>query len=323
MSDPLLALVGPTAVGKTALAVALAQSHRAEIVGVDASQVYQGLNVGTGKATAAELSGVPHHLIDVARPDEAFDAARYVGLADEAIAAIQARGHRVLLCGGTGLYLKALIHGLAPIPPVPNEIREALAAEIAAGGLPSLYAELKQVDPEAAARIHATDPQRIERALGVFRASGRPLSAWQAAHRFAPVRHHAIHLGLRCPLDRLTARIERRVARMFSGGLLDEVAQLIEAGYGPRLRSLSAIGYRYAAAVLEGAMPVQEARRLTVRDSRRYAKRQMTWFKALDGVHWIEAPDGATPEVIAEATDWLETHWPASDSPEAEEATEV
>lgn len=288
--SPLLCVVGPTAVGKTALAVGLARRWGAEIVGCDASQVYRGLDVGTGKATPAELDGVRHHLLDVVDPEAPFDAARYVALADAAIADAEGRGRRVIVCGGTGLYLRALLHGLCPAPPLDAAVRATLAARIEAGELPALYAELAAVDPAAAARLPPADRQRIERALGVYLTTGTPLSAWQAAHGFAEERHPAVIVHLTAPRDALVARIEARVAGMFAGGFVEEVRGLVAAGHGPALRSLKALGYRHVAAALAGEMSLREAQRLTLIDSRRYARRQTTWFRAVEGAHTVVAP---------------------------------
>lgn len=296
---PLVCIVGPTATGKTALAIELARRWDAEIVGADASQVYRGMDIGTGKVTAAELGGVRHHLIDVADPDEPFDAAAYVRLADAAIADIEARGRRALVCGGTGLYVRALLYGLCAAPPVDPAIRDELRARIAAGELPALHAELRAVDPEAAARIAPRDRQRIERALGVFRTTGRPLSAWQAEHAPAAPRYDARLIGLDLPREVLRRRIADRVRAMFAAGFVDEVRRLLDAGYGPHLSSMGALGYRHVAAHLEGRLTRDDAMDLTIRDTRRYAKRQRTWFRAMPGVHWATPPvDPAAVEKV-------------------------
>lgn len=287
---PLVVVVGPTAAGKTALAAELARWLDAEIVGCDASQLYVGLDIGTGKARPDELGGVPHHLIDVAPPDQPIDAAGYARLADAAIASVRARGRRVVVCGGTGLYLRALLEGLCPAPPIAPHVRAALRARLAAGEATALHAELAAVDPEAAARIGPADGQRIERALGVHRSTGRTLSAWQIEHTPTTPRHAAILVGLDRPRADLDARIERRVDAMFRAGFVDEVRGLVEAGFGPELRSLQAIGYRLVAAALAGETTIDEARTRMKTATRRYARRQRTWFRALDGVRWFAPP---------------------------------
>ncbi len=296
MTAPLLVIVGPTATGKTALALDIARRHDAEIVGADASQVYRGLDIGTGKASMAELQGVRHHLLDVVDPDVTFDAARYTRLADAAIADIRARGRRVVVCGGTGLYLRALLHGLCDAPPLDPDVRDALRARIEAGDLAALYAELREVDPVAAARVAPRDRQRIERALGVYRTTGRPLTAWQSARVTTAPRHPHVIAGLDVPRDVLGERIAARVRHMFAAGFVDEVRQLLARGCDPSWPSFGALGYRHVVVHLRDGLPLDEAIRLTIRDSERYAKRQRTWFRALSDVTWWTPPP--TPDVV-------------------------
>lgn len=305
---PLLCLVGPTAAGKTALAIDLARRFDAEIVGCDASQVYRGLDVGTGKATPAELGDVRHHLIDVVDPQAHFDAAAYVRLADAAIADIQGRGRRVIVCGGTGLYLRALLHGLCPAPPLDEAVRAQLAERIEAGELPSLYRELQAVDPPTAARLAPADRQRIERALGVFLTSGTPISVWQAQHGFEEERHAAHLVHLTWPRPVLNARIEARVNAMFASGFVEEVQALLAAGHGPALQSLAALGYRFVAAALQGELSMSAARTQTLIATRRYAKRQETWFSALSAAHRVMGP--VDPADLAL---YLRSHWNAAE----------
>lgn len=296
----LLALVGPTASGKTGLAIELCRRLDGEIVGCDASQIYRGLDIGTGKATAAELGDVRHHLIDIVEPEAHFDAAAYMEAADRAIAEVRARGRRPILCGGTGLYLRALVRGLCAAPPIEPAVRAALQAAIAAGELSALHAELARVDPESAARIAPADRQRTERALGVYRSSGRPLSAWQAEHAAAPDRLRVRPAAIRWSRDATWARIERRVDAMLTAGWLDEVAGLVDAGHGPALRRLKALGYRHLMEVLEGTLSKAAARERIVIETRRYARRQRTWFRKTPGLRWFDGP----PDVDA-VQDWL------------------
>ncbi len=286
----LLVVVGPTAVGKTALALDLCRRFDAELVGADASQVYVGLDIGTGKATPAELGGVRHHLIDVVAPDQPFDAGAYVAAADAAIADITARGRRVVVCGGTGLYVQALVQGLCEAPPASPAVREALQAALARDGTPAIHAELAAVDPAAAARIGPRDAQRIERALGVYRTTGRALSDWQAEHRAAGPRYRHRTVGLRLPRAQLYARIEQRVDAMLAAGWLAEVEALMAAGHGPSLRAMTALGYRALAGVVAGERRLADARHETLVATRRYAKRQMTWFNKVEGLRWLEPP---------------------------------
>ncbi|MCA1714099.1 MAG: tRNA (adenosine(37)-N6)-dimethylallyltransferase MiaA, partial [Gammaproteobacteria bacterium] len=262
-----IALMGPTASGKTALALEWAQLCGGEIVSVDSALVYRGLDIGAAKPGADERSRVPHHLIDVREPWQPYSAAEFANDARAAIDAIVARGKLPLLAGGTGLYFHALLHGLAPMPEADPEVRSAIAAEAAKQGWPALHAELGRVDPDAAARIHVTDPQRIQRALEVHRVSGRPISAWQreAARDRLPLRVLKLVLAPRgsdgqADRARLHARIEQRFDTMLAAGFLDEaralralpqlqaVAPPLDPGSGPgqTLPALRAVGYRQA-----------------------------------------------------------------------------
>jgi len=286
----IVALVGATATGKTALAIALARRWGAEIVGADASQVYRGLDIGTGKATAEELSGVEHHLVDVVAPDEPFDAGRYARLADAAIASLRGRGRRVILCGGTGLYLRALVKGLCEAPPVDPAVQARLSARLDAGEHAALHAELARVDSAAAARIHPADAQRLGRALGVFETTGRPLTDWQREAEAGPPRYDVRTFGLGVPRSELRLRIADRTRAMFARGLVDEVRALEAAGFPRTLRSLQAIGYRQAAATLHGELPQEAAVTQTIDATRQYAKRQETWFRAQSDVTWLAPP---------------------------------
>jgi len=290
VTAPLVAVVGPTAIGKTALALRIARRWGAEIVGVDASQVYRGLDIGTGKASTRELDGVLHHLVDVVEPSASFDAARYAELADAAIASAHARGRRVVLCGGTGLYLRALVEGLSAVPPVPESLRASLRERIERGEVEAMHRELQRLDPTAAARLAVRDRQRIERALGVALATGRPLSAWHADTQDRPPRYDVRVLGLTCAREALDARIETRVRRMFEAGWVDEVRRLLAAGLPPESQSLKALGYAQILELLAGRCTEVEARTLTVLRTRQYARRQETWFKALPRVTWWTPP---------------------------------
>ncbi|MBU0553012.1 tRNA (adenosine(37)-N6)-dimethylallyltransferase MiaA [Myxococcota bacterium] len=283
----LLCVVGPTASGKTRLAVDLCRRWGGEIVGVDASQIYRGMDIGTGKATPEELGGVRHHLIDVVAPDAPFDANAFVERADAAIADIHRRGKRAILCGGTGLYLRALLEGLSAAPPISEMIRAQLRARQEAGE--PLHDALRRVDPEAAARIAPADAQRVERALGVYLTTGRCLTSWHAAQRHE-LRYPAVIVGLRWPRAQLNARITRRVDQMLNGGLPEEIAALLRAGYGPDLKSMSALGYRDLMTAARGGMSMAEARQRMIIATRQYAKRQMTWFQKTPGLIWLEPP---------------------------------
>lgn len=281
VGTPLVAIVGPTASGKTAVAVELALRAGAEVVSADSMQLYRGMDIGTAKPGLEERRGVPHHLIDVADPDDPFDANRYARLADRAIAAIRSRGRPVVLAGGTGLYVRALLRGLAPAPGANSELRRWLGSLAEAEGRAAVHRLVEQVDPEAAARISPNDLVRMERALEAA-AAGRKLSALQRDHAFSTLRYDAMLVALDLPGQVLTQRIAARTRRMFEAGFADEVRTLV-ARYGPALRTLRAVGYRQ---VVEGGS-VEEVARAT----RRYAKRQRTWFRSEPLVQWHHPDD--------------------------------
>ena len=300
----LVALVGPTAGGKTELSLALAAHLDAEIVSVDSRQVYRRLDVGTAKPDRAARAAVPHHLLDVVEPDQSFDAARYAELARIAVAEVVARGRQVLLCGGSGLYLRALTEGLCPAPPADAGVRSALAGELAARGAAALYEELRGHDPAAAARIAPRDTVRIRRALEVLRLTGRPLSAWQQAHAFADRPYEVLTLVLCPPPGVLEARIARRAEAMWDGGLVAETEAVLAAGFAPQLRPLQAIGYREVQRFLRGELDRASALEQMRLATRQYAKRQRTWFRALDDTVWLDGSEGL-PSLVASVRTFL------------------
>ncbi|WP_248362620.1 tRNA (adenosine(37)-N6)-dimethylallyltransferase MiaA [Anaeromyxobacter oryzae] len=283
-----LVVAGPTASGKTALAVALARRLGGEIVNADSQQVYRGLDVGTAKPTAEERAAAPHHLLDVAEPGEGMDAARFTALADAAIAEIAARGRLPIVAGGTGLYVRALLHGVVAAPGRDPALRARLEAEAAALGRPALHARLAALDPAAAARIRENDLVRIVRALEIA-AGGRRPSELHAEHAFQPDRYAATLLALDPPRAELHARIDARVRAMFAGGLLDEARALL-ARFGGAIPPKLPIGYAEAAAALDGSLPLEEAIRRVQVAHRRYARRQVVWLRKERGVEWIAPP---------------------------------
>ncbi len=300
----ILVLAGPTGSGKTALAIELARRAGGEIVNADSQQLYRHLDVGTAKPTLAEQAAVPHHLLDVADPGEGMDAARFVALADQAIGAITARGRLPLVVGGTGLYLRALLHGVVTAPGRDPELRARLVAEAAARGRPALHARLAAVDPEAAARIRPNDLVRVVRSLEIA-AGGQTQSALHATHAFRPQRHRAFFLALDPPRDLLRARIDARVEAMFAGGLLDEARWLLRR-FGDALPARLPIGYAEAVDVVLGTLAVEEAIRRVQAAHRQYARRQVTWLRREAGVAWLAAP--ADPEALARrVTAWRES----------------
>lgn len=297
-------LAGPTAVGKTQVALALAPELRAEIINADSLQVYRELNIGTAKPTPEERAVVPHHLVDVAAPDEPYDAARYLAEARAVIGELIRRGVRPLVVGGTGLYIKALLGGLFPDGGKYPEIRARLREELAAQGLPALYERLRRLDPATAARLTPGDTYRILRALEVVEGSGRPVSELAAAHRFADRPYETLKIGLTLPREELYARIEARVEAMLAAGWLEEVKELLRR-YPPYLKPLKALGYRHLVAYLHGELGFEEAVAAIKRDTRRYAKRQLTWFKADPEIRWFHPRE--IPEMLALLREFFST----------------
>jgi tRNA dimethylallyltransferase len=290
-----LAIAGPTASGKTAFALACAERYGGEIVSVDSALVYRGLDIGAAKPTPAERARVRHHLIDVRDPWEAYSAADFARDARVAIDDILARGKLPILAGGTGLYFHALLQGLAPMPEADPALRAEIAAEAARVGWPALHARLAEIDPVAARRIHATDPQRIQRALEVHRASGRPISDWQRAHAVERLPARVLKLVL-APHDRavLHERIAARFDAMLAAGFLDEVRALRampELRAHPAVRDLPAIravGYRQAWEFLDGAATAAEFRERAIAATRQLAKRQWTWLRGEYDAFWCD-----------------------------------
>jgi tRNA dimethylallyltransferase len=281
----LLAIAGPTASGKTRLAIDLAHALGGEVVNADSQQVYRGLDAGTAKPSPAERAEVPHHLFDVADPGAGFDAARWLALADDAIEGIAARGRLPIVCGGTGLYLRALLHGVADAPGRDPALRARLAADAEREGRAALHARLAALDPAAAARIGPNDLVRIVRALEIA-ASGRTQTERFAAHGFAEDRYRFRLLALDLPREELHRRIEARAPAVLDG-LVAEIAALLARGpLPPRLP----IGYADAALLLEGSLDRVEALRRVVVAHRRYARRQIVWLRREPGVEWLHPP---------------------------------
>jgi len=275
---PLLVIAGPTATGKTAVAIELALELDGELVGADSVQVYRGFDIGSAKPTREELRGVAHHLIDVADPDETLDAMRYAELADGAIAAVRARGRVPIVVGGTGLWLRALLRGLVDVPLPDAQIRAALELEADRGGPSSLHARLAEVDPRAAAAIHPNDRLRVVRALEVFAQTGRPMGELRAEHALGEPRYDAMVVSLDLPREEHTERVVARAAAMVTAGLADEVRGLV-ARWGANARALGAVGYREMLAHVSSGEPIEETTRKIVRSTRIYARRQRTWLK--------------------------------------------
>jgi tRNA dimethylallyltransferase len=288
---PVILLAGPTGVGKTELALRLAERFRTEIVNADSMQVYRYMDIGTAKPTREERARVPHHLLDLVFPDENFDAGTFLRQAQPIIEALHSLGKVPLVVGGTGLYLKVLSHGICEVVPADAGVREGLQNQMRELGLPYLYRELQRVDPVMAARMQPGDRQRILRALEVHLVTGTPLSVWQAGHGFRRSLYRTIKVFVSRSREDLYSRINQRAQAMMAQGFLDEVRALLERGYGPDLKSMQSLGYRQLVAHLRGECSLDEAVELIQRDTRRYAKRQLTWFRADSQYLWLPADD--------------------------------
>lgn len=286
----LVIILGPTAVGKSEVALDLAALVGAEIINADSQQVYRYMDIGTGKPSAAERERISHHLIDIIDLDEEFNVATFRRLATAAAADIHRRGKRTIVCGGTGLYLKALTQGLFTGPAQDLAIRERLNAEADRAGLASLYRRLERVDPQAMSRIHPNDRQRIVRALEVFELTGRAISDWQKEHAFAESLFETLKIGLERERAELYDRINERCDRMIADGFMDEVNALLNKGYGFDLKPLQTLGYRHMGLVIRGEASAEEALALMKRDTRRLAKQQLTWFRGDRDIQWLH-PD--------------------------------
>lgn len=301
---PFLALVGPTASGKSEAAMALSRRLGAEIVSVDSMLVYRGMDVGTAKPTPAERAGVSHHLVDVAEPEEPFSVARYQQLARAVVDGIDARGLRVLLVGGSGLYFRAIVDELE-FPATDPDARDELWAEAGVLGPDRLYERLAELDPVAAARIEPSNVRRTVRALEVAAVTGRPFSSY--ADRWARYPDERVRAaGIDVPRDVLARRIEARVRAMVDAGLLDEVRELLDRGLFGWLTASRAIGYAEFARYLRGEMTLADASAQTVRRTRELARRQMVWYRRDPRIRWFPAGEGGAIDVVDEVTEYLQ-----------------
>jgi tRNA dimethylallyltransferase len=281
-------IVGPTGSGKTAIALELAENLCAEIVNADSRQVYRGMDIGTAKPTAAERRRVPHHLIDIRNPDEPIDVAEFAKLTHAVIADIDARGRHALVVGGSGLYLRAMRGGIFRGPTASREIRERLQQTANEHGVLYLHDRLREIDPEAANRIGVNDLYRITRALEVYELTGEPISAHQARHAFSSHEYETLIVGIALDRAELYDAINLRFDEMMAQGFIDEVRGLIAAGYRADRPPLASIGYKQIAAHLRGEMPLEPAVASAKQESRRLAKRQMTWFRADPEIRWLD-----------------------------------
>lgn len=289
MEPPVLAIVGATATGKSALGLALAESLDGEIINADALQVYRGFDIGTAKPDPEERARIPHHLIDILEPHERYSAGEFARRAEEAIEEIRSRGRWPIVVGGSGLYLRALFEGISPVPPGDPEVRQRLRERLDAEGLEALAAELRERDPETAARLAPGDTQRILRALEVELVSGEPLSAYISRQPFGAQRIAAVRVGLTLPRGILYDQIAGRVVQMVQKGWVEEVAGLLSRGLSPSLPAFQAIGYRQLVQYVEGTWSLDRAIAETIRATRRFAKRQETWFRKEPEIAWFSA----------------------------------
>ena len=285
----IIVVCGPTASGKSGLALFLAKELNGAIINADSMQIYKGMDIGTAKPSKDEQALVPHYLFNVAEPDEDFDVARYVALADKSIAEAASAGLVPIITGGTGLYIRALLYGLCEAPEIRPEIREKFRMLSASHGSAYLYELLMQQDPLMASRLHPNDFVRIIRALEVLEATGESLAVWQKRHGgFTEPRYNALQIGVQVERNELYDRIDARVEAMLAQGFADEVQALLGKGYGPELKSMGAIGYKHMTAYLSGKYDYNEMVCLMQRDTRHYAKRQLTWFLHDKKLIWLK-----------------------------------
>ena len=284
-----VALLGPTGSGKSSLALELAQRFKGEIISADSVQVYRGLDIGTAKPSNEDRRLIPHHLIDILDPDQGYSAALFREQAGKIILDLHKRKIPIFVVGGTGLYLKALTRGLFRGPAGDSKLRLALHKRAEMGGNEVLHRELQRLDPEAASRIHPHDKFRITRALEVYSLGQKPISLFQKEHGFQETHYEILKVGLQCERDELYGRIESRVDQMIEMGWVDEVQTLLNRGYAPGLKSMRSLGYKNIVSYLSGVLNIEQAIILTKRDTRRYAKRQITWFKADPEIIWFPA----------------------------------
>lgn len=296
--SPIIFMAGPTAIGKTDLALTLVEKFDCEIIGVDSMQIYRYMDIGTAKPSLIERGRAPHHLIDYVLPDEEFSVSRFLGDCHEAIKQIRANGRLPLLVGGTGLYFASLENGIFSMPTIDPTLRQGLQEELHSRGRTILFQELEACDPTSATRIHPNDTYRLLRALEIVRATGKTWSDYIAEHQGVssvpkqqePVKStlkaNLLKIGLTRDRDELYQRIHYRVATMIQAGLLAEVENLLQMGYPRTLKPMQSLGYRHMLNYLEGLWGWEEAIELLARDTRRYAKRQQTWFKADPEINW-------------------------------------
>jgi tRNA dimethylallyltransferase len=287
----LIIIAGPTASGKTGLAVKLAHEFNGEILNADSMQVYRYMDIGTAKPTIAQREGIHHHLIDVVDPDEEFNASVYRRLAVSAINNVLERNKMCFVVGGTGLYIKTLLGGLMECPSSDPEVRDSLVRECVEKGSPFLHERLKTFDPESAARIHPNDKARVIRALEIISLSNTPPSSIMTHHAFSENIFSTLKICLDVSRDELYDRINKRCGQMIESGLMEETEALLEKGFSPDLRSMKSLGYRHAVSLLKKEWSMEEMSYNLKQDTRRYAKRQLTWFRRDAETIWLDPGD--------------------------------
>jgi len=301
----IIIICGPTGIGKTSVAIEIADAVNGEIISADSMQIYRHMDIGTAKPTPAERSVARHHMVDIINPDEHFDAALFSEMAYNKVLSLDKSCIVPIVAGGTGLYIKALIHGLFNAAPADYGIRMRLKGEADAHGVDFLYKRLAKIDPDAAERIHPNDTYRIIRALELAEATGKTISRHHSAHRFAGKRYRVLKIGLQRERKALYDLINQRVDVMIEKGLVDEVRGLLKRGYSPNLKSMQSIGYRHMVDFIKGRVSWDETLRTLKRDTRRYAKRQITWFKADSEIVWAQ-PD-QTEDIIMRVKNFLQS----------------
>ena len=306
--DKIICIAGPTASGKTALAVALAKQLDAEVISCDSMQIYKGMDIGTAKPTTEEMQGVVHHMLDVAEPSEDFSVSRYCQMADTIVQDILTRGKTAIIAGGTGLYMDALIRGNSFAPCPSTGMREKLEAEADQAGMEAMLEKLRAIDPQAAAKLHIADRKRIIRALEVFYETGNTITQHNLMTQQIPPKYTPVWFGLEDE-DRadLYARIDRRVDMMLEQGLLDEIRRLLDSGISEHCTAMQAIGYKEFIAALHGNGTIADAAAQVKQASRHYAKRQLTWFRRNPAIHWLRRKKGdTTAEILSMARQFLQ-----------------
>jgi len=308
---PLVVVLGPTGVGKTALSLDLCRACRGEVISADSRQIYRGMDIGTAKATAAEQAAAPHHLLDIRPPDEVLTVAEYQQLAYATIDAIHARGNTPLLVGGTALYIRAVVEGLRiPTAPPDPALRAELEARLAQEGVAALFAQLQALDPATAAQIDARNPRRVLRALEIFLLTGHSKVALEGSE---PPPYRTLLIGLTRPRDALYAHIDQRVDAMLAGGLVEETQRLLAQGYDPRLPAMTSLGYRECIDFLAGRCDLAATAERIKFETHRYVRHQTTWFRKLAGIHWFDLETVTLAAIVAFITAQLNLPKPNRD----------